>query len=226
MTTLRNSINELRIRTLIAVAVPIAHASWIIPGALCAPGSMQNPASGGRLVLREGWQVQTSTGQADGAVISKAGFAATGWYPTAVPATVSGVLAYAGVYPDPFFGTNLRDWPGMRRGLGGPGTPATPGAPGAPSTPSSNPFSVGWWFRTEFDLPAEMAGRAITLDFEGINYRADIWLNGERIAANDQVLGAMRRFAFDVSKTARPGQKNALALLIQGQGPQDLGHPW
>ena len=71
-----------------------------------------------------------------------------------------------------------------------------------------------------------MAGRAITLDFEGINYRADIWLNGERIAANDQVLGAMRRFAFDVSKTARPGQKNALALLIQGQGPQDLGHTW
>src|SRR5450759_4738810 len=68
MTTLRNSNNGLRIRTLIAVAVPIALASWIIPGAVCAPGSMQDPASGGRLVLRDGWQVQTSTGQADGAV--------------------------------------------------------------------------------------------------------------------------------------------------------------
>ena len=36
----------------------------------------------------------------------------------------------------------------------------------------------------------------------------------------------MRRFAFDVTKAARPGQKNALALLIQGQGAQDLGHTW
>ena len=93
MTTLRNSNNELRIRMLIAVALPIALASWIIPSAVCAPGSVQNPASGGRLVLREGWQVQTSTGQADGAVISKAGFAVTGWYPTAIPATVSRISA-------------------------------------------------------------------------------------------------------------------------------------
>src|SRR5450759_4889692 len=89
MTTLRNSNNGLRIRTLIAVAVPIALASWIIPSAVCAPGSVQNPASGGRLVLRECWQVQTSTGQADGAVISKAGFAATGWYPTYHPAVIA-----------------------------------------------------------------------------------------------------------------------------------------
>ena len=139
MTTLRNSNNELRIRTLIAVALPIALASWIIPSAVCAPGSVQNPASGGRLVLREGWQVQTSTGQADGAVISKAGFAATGWYPTAIPATVSGVLAYAGVYPDPFFGTKLRDWPGMRRG-------------------------PGEWQPGDAKAPRNVSGRAIPLD--------------------------------------------------------------
>jgi exo-1,4-beta-D-glucosaminidase len=180
-------------------------------------GSIQSVAIGARLMLRDGWQVQTSTGQPDGAVISKTGFAATGWYPTAVPATVSGVLAHAGAYPDPFFGANLRDWPGMGRG--------GRGAAGA-GTPQNNPFSVGWWFRTEFDLPAEMSGRAITLDFEGINYRADIWLNGEQIADNNHVAGAMRRFDFDIAKTARPGQKNALALLIQGQGPQDLGHTW
>ena len=37
------------------------------------------------------------------------------------------------------------------------------------------------------------------LHFDGINYRADIWLNGERIADSNQVAGAMRRFAFEGS---------------------------
>jgi exo-1,4-beta-D-glucosaminidase len=143
-------------------------------------------------MLRDGWQVQTSSGQPEGAAISKAGFATSGWYPTAVPATVSGVLAQAGVYPDPFFGTNLRAWPGMG-GRGGRGN-------GRSGMPRSNPFSVAWWFRTEFDLPAEMAGRAITLHFEGINYRAEVWLNGERIADTNEVAGAMRRFAFDAPR--------------------------
>ena len=96
----------------------------------------------------------------------------------------------------------------------------------AGATPQNNPFSVGWWFRSEFDVPAEMAGQAITLHLEGINYRAEVWLNGERIAGTNQVAGAMRRFTLDVSKTARPGARNALALLIYGQGARDLGHTW
>jgi exo-1,4-beta-D-glucosaminidase len=164
-------------------------------------------------MLRDGWQVQTSSDQPDGAVISKTGFAASGWFSTAIPATVCGVLAQAGVYHDPFFGTNFREWQGMGRG-------------GRSGMPQNNPFNVGWWFRTEFDVPAEMAGQAITLHLEGINYRADVWVNGERIADTNQVAGAMRRFALDVTKAARPGARNALALLIYGQGPRDLGHTW
>ncbi len=114
-------------------------------------GPAESPAAGARLMLKKGWQVQTSSGQPEGEAISKTGFAASGWFATAIPASVSGVLANAGVYPDPFVGTNLRDWPGMGRGRRGS---PTPGAP------QSNPFSVAWWFRTEFDLPAEMAGKS------------------------------------------------------------------
>lgn len=172
-------------------------------------------ASGARLMLRDGWQIQTSTDQPDGAAISKTGFAASGWYPTVIPATVCGVLAQAGVYPDPFYGTNFRNWQG-RGGRGGARGGAT----------SGNEFSVPWWFRTEFDVPAAMEGQTITLHLEGVNYRADVWLNGERIADTNQVLGAMRRFALDVTKAARPGARNALALLIYRQGPRDLGHTW
>jgi exo-1,4-beta-D-glucosaminidase len=176
-------------------------------------GPAESLTSGARLMLRDGWQVQTSSGQPEGETISKPGFATSGWFATSVPATVSGVLAQSGKFPDPFFGMNLRGWPGR-------------GASSSSNTLPANPFSVAWWFRTEFNLPAEMTGRAIALDLEGVNYRAEVWLNGERIADTNQVVGAMRRFAFDITKAAQPEKKNALALRIQGQGPKDLGHTW
>jgi len=226
---MRNPINKPRIRLLAASAALVAfvscssrsgvHDIGLVHGqsrgvtANRSGGSAESPACGARLMLRDGWQVQTSSGQPEGEAISKPGFAASGWYSTAIPATVSGVLAQSGKFPDPFFGMNLRGWPGR-------------GASSSSNALPANPFSVAWWFRTEFNLPAEMAGRAITLDLEGVNYRAEVWLNGERIADTNQVVGAMRRFAFDVTKAARPGQKNALALRIQGQGPKDLGHTW
>jgi exo-1,4-beta-D-glucosaminidase len=71
-----------------------------------------------------------------------------------------------------------------------------------------------------------MAGKAITLHIEGVSYRADVWLNGERIADANQVAGVMRRFALDITKSARPGERNALAMRIQSQGGRDLGHTW
>ena len=97
---------------------------------------------------------------------------------------------------------------------------------GQSGTPQNNPFNVPWWFRTEFDLPLEMAGRAIMLHLEGVSYRADVRLNGQRIADANQVAGAMRRFALDITKAARPGERNSLALLVRAQGGQDLGHTW
>src|ERR1017187_419405 len=147
---MKNSIDNSRIWLPAAGVALIAIASWSLTYAGSAQGQSRgakaNPsasAAGGvapgiRLIIRDGWQVQTSTGQPDGAAISKAGFAATGWSPTVVPATVSGVLAHAGAYPDPFFSTNLRDWPGMGRGGRGANGP---GAPGAAATPAGNPFS-------------------------------------------------------------------------------------
>lgn len=173
--------------------------------------------AGAPLMLRDGWQVQTSQGQATGTSISKVGFATTGWYPTSIPASVSGVLAKEGVYPDPFVGSNIRNWPGMSYAVGV--------CFAQEDMPSSSPFAVGWWFRTEFDLPQEMQGRALSLHFEGINNHADIWINGQRIADASEVSGVMRRYSFDISKAAQPG-RNALALLIQPQKIQDLGHNW
>src|ERR1039458_1183764 len=129
-------------------------------------GPAESLASGARLMLRDGWQVQMSSGQPEGDAISKPGFAASGWYSTAIPATVSGVLAQSGKFPDTFFGMNLRGWQGRGTSSSSNALPA-------------NPFSVAWWFRTEFNLPADMAGRAITLGPEGVKYLAEELVNCE-----------------------------------------------
>ena len=153
---MRNPIRKLRIQLLVASALVIAftlcssqcEAQEIGLGHGQNGEVMENArgdsaaslASGVRLVLRDGWQVQTSSGQPDGESIAKAGFAATGWYPTAIPASVSGVLAQVGVYPDPFFSTNLRNWPGTGRGRRGGA--ANPGAPVRPKNSAETRWRI------------------------------------------------------------------------------------
>ena len=45
-----------------------------------------------------------------------------------------------------------------------------------------NPWRDPYWYRTEFTLPAVPVGQHLRLNFNCINYRADVWLNGVRIA--------------------------------------------
>ncbi len=44
--------------------------------------------------------------------------------------------------------------------------------------PEDSPFKPSWWYRTEFAVPAGLAGRTLWLHFDGINYRANVWVNG------------------------------------------------
>ena len=88
--------------------------------------------------------------------------------------------------------------------------------------PPDSPFHAGWWYRTEFELPADFAGRTIRLGFDGINYRADLWLNGKQIAAKDRFAGAWRLFEFDITAAARPGAVNVLAVQVFPPEPGDL----
>ena len=69
--------------------------------------------------LREGWQLQSAcTLQATGDSISANGFRADGWLKTSVPSTVLAAQAAAGVFPDPYFGMNLRQIPGTTYQIG------------------------------------------------------------------------------------------------------------
>ena len=87
---------------------------------------------------------------------------------------------------------------------------------------ADSPFAVPWWYRKEFQLPAEEKGRRVWLNFEGINYRANIWLNGQKIADNSMVAGAWRHYEFEISKTLRAGGRNVLAVQVFPPTEHDL----
>src|SRR5579863_6330965 len=123
------------------------------------------------------WTLQSSTTATDtGEVISSASYDASSWYRATVPATVLGALVADGVYPGDLSGMNLRNLPGTTYPVGTDYL-QTPVATGSP-------FAVGWWFRTQFDDPA---GQTVTLHFDGISYRANIFVNGQMIADSGQV---------------------------------------
>jgi hypothetical protein len=71
------------------------------------------------LALKEGWALQSS-GKVDekGETLSSPGFQPKNWYTVTVPTTVVAALVEHKVYPDPFFGTNLRTFPGVTYPIG------------------------------------------------------------------------------------------------------------
>ena len=168
-----------------------------------------------RFSLGEGWKLQSSAKvDQKGDVISTAGFVPKGWYPATVPTTVVAAMVKEKIYPDPEFGMNLRQFPGMTYPIGA-------NFSNLPMQPDS-PFAVPWWYRKEFVFPAEYKGKVLWLNFAGINYRANIWLNGKQIANSDQVAGAWRTYELNVTDTAKPGATNVLAVEVYSPTETDL----
>ena len=171
----------------------------------------------GRTALTR-WSIQSSGRVApSGGRLSRPGVDVRGWHAVTVPNTVVGALVEAGVYKDPYFGMNLRSIPGTTYPIGERFTLLP--------TPADSPFKPAWWYRTEFNVPDAKAGRRLALHFDGINYRANVWLNGRQIAKASEVVGTFRRFEFDVTGIAVPGA-NVLAVEVFGPEPEDLAIMW
>ena len=172
-----------------------------------------------RIYLHKNWQLQSSCEvKASGEQTSSVGFDAAGWHKTDVPATVVGVLVTDKTYPDPNYGTNLKSFPGMD--YSGETIFANQ------EMPEGSPFRCSWWYRTEFTAPAAEAGKSNWLNFLGINYRANVWINGLKVADAGEVAGTYRSFEFNASKFLKPGKTNALAVEVFAPAQDDLGITW
>ena len=157
--------------------------------ALCIATFHQAQAADENYVPLSQWRIQSSAlAKSDGKTISAANFDAAAWHVAAVPSTVLGALVRDGVYTNIFFGTNLGNIP-------------------------TNQFQGPWWYRNEFNLSGEQAADDGDLIFEGINFRANVWLNGERLTDSGKTFGAFRVFKLPVGGRLKPG-RNSVAVEV------------
>jgi exo-1,4-beta-D-glucosaminidase len=144
----------------------------------------------GRLKLSDGWRLQASAKlKAKGKELSLPGYADADWYPTSVPSTVLAALVKDGVYPDPYHGNNFSSIPAA-------------------------PFNGSYWYRTELSVPPPFEGQSTWLNLDGINYKANVWLNGELIAPSKELTGTFSSHELNVTALLRQGQPNALAIEV------------
>ncbi|GET25955.1 glycoside hydrolase family 2 TIM barrel-domain containing protein [Prolixibacter sp. NT017] len=113
-----------------------------------------------------------------------------------VPTTVFAAMVKDGKFKDPFFSENLekvpREW-----------------------------FNNKWRYTKAFDIPENLLGTYSRLCFGGINYSADVFLNGKQIASADTLKGAFQRFEIDVTgKLKKKG--NRLQVDVYPPQPGDF----
>ncbi len=172
-------------------------------------------AAADKLALRDHWTLQSSAKvESKGEIISTPAFAPQGWHDATVPTTVVAALVKDKTLPDPFFAMNLRQFPGVTYPIGG-------NFSNIAMQPDS-PYAVSWWYRKQFAAPATYAGKTIWLNFKGINYRANVWLNGKQIANSDNIAGAWRTYEFNVTEAVKPGHENVLAVQVFAPTENDL----
>ena len=199
-------------RCLFLSVLSLLLSSLVSSIAAAFPDGLSGPP---KVLLNENWFIQSGAGvQADGAALSTVGFSTRGWYPATVPSTVLSALVKDKVYPDPYTGMNLRSLPGTTY-------PVFEDFSNIMMPPTS-PFRQSWWYRTEFKLPQEYSGKILWLGFDGINYRANVWMNGVKIASSEVLAGTWRLFELDVTSASKPGQANSLAIEIFPPQPHDL----
>jgi exo-1,4-beta-D-glucosaminidase len=169
--------------------------------------------------LSSNWRIESSCKiDAPAESISTARYDASNWLKTSVPSTVLAAQVADGVFPDPYFGSNLRSLPGATYPLGHIFANL--------AMPADSPYACAWWYRHTFASPAATRGSRQWLHFAGINYSAEIWLNGHRIAGPDAVAGAYRAYTLDVTGLLFAGKENVLAVKVSAPTEKDLGINW
>ncbi len=169
--------------------------------------------------LHTGWNLQSACKlDSDGATISTTAFHPAGWIATTVPTTVLAAQVAAGIFKDPDYGTNMRSIPGTTYPVGA-------NFSNQPMAPDS-PYHCGWWYRKTFSVPAADKGKTLWLRFAGINYRGDLWINGQKVVDDKVFQGAFTQFDFDVTKYLIAGKENALAVEVFAPTETDLAMTW
>ena len=138
-------------------------------------------------ILNSGWEMSEADQlTASGESIFNPKLNTSSWYNATVPGTVLTTLVEQGVYPDPYFGLNNLYIP-------------------------DSLCRKDWWYRLEVKLPENSSGKSVWMLFNGINYKADVWLNGKMLG---RIAGAFHRGEFDATPFLKSDGSNILAVHI------------
>ena len=156
-------------------------------GGLVPQAKAQPEPEGNRLDLRGGeWKLtRASLVNETPEQVSSNGYDASSWMAATVPGTVLSSYINVGAVPDPNYSDN--------------------------QIQISEAFFLGdFWYRDEFELPQGFKTDRLFLNFDGINWKAEVFVNGKRAGRID---GAFTRGVFDVSDLIQEGL-NSLAVKI------------
>ncbi|WLT30907.1 discoidin domain-containing protein [Geothrix sp. PMB-07] len=161
---------------------------WGTGGLVPISRPQPTPSPNGNLELTMGaWRLaRESQVQGSGAQVSQPGFCDDAWLPATVPGTVLASYVAAGAVADPTYGDQQL-------------------------AVSDSYFYADFWYRNTFTVPVLSAGQRRWLCFDGINWKAEVYLNGVDIG---RIEGAFSRKRFDVTDQLIPGHLNALAVRI------------
>lgn len=134
---------------------------------------------------------------ADGSEITGPNFTPVGWIDAVVPGTVLTTLLLNKQIPDPFFGLNNNLIPDV--------------------------FNTGrdyytYWFYNEFEISDLKEGQEVWLNFRGINYFADVFLNGKRVNKKTHESMYLRE-KYLITPFLNKGKPNKLAVWVAPPDP-------
>ena len=123
--------------------------------------TLQTIAQPNVIKLNSNWKAKKAIEiNVDGTVISGKNFQFYDWMEAVVPGTVLTTLLHNKKVPDPFFGMNNTLIPDIH-------------------TVGADYYT--YWFYNQFNLPELKTGEQVWLKFRGINYSANMYLNGKKI---------------------------------------------
>jgi hypothetical protein len=182
----RMSLQRLMLLTVMATTI-------LAPLAASASQPMKRPVPNPiQEILSADWWMQDAAKVRDaGDYISNAEFDTKDWYEAVVPGTVLTTLVKNKVYPEPLYGENNR-----------------------PDRIPESLNKTSYWYQTRIFVSDQYRNRNIWLNFDGINYSAEVWVNGAKVGT---MRGAFKRGIFDVTKLLKPSTYAAIAVLITPQ---------
>ncbi len=160
--------------------------------------SQTSPLPSDTLYLHSNWFARRAdqTSQ-DGTQLTAHPLNTDNWLPATVPGTVLTTLLQNHKYPDPNIGLNNKLIPDIA---------------------DSGASFYTYWFYTSFKSPGQETGNHTWLHFNGINYSAQIFLNGKRINT-DTHRGMFLRECYDVTPSLKKDSLNQLAVLVYPPEP-------